>query len=131
AGILVAQSLRDNSDSGTRRRDTDRRDDRDLPLYRGAMAGAEPIWLNRARAGDDRDVAAPARMAAPLTDRPGRASRPSENGGDGEPASSRLGGSQSAEGASRDDDCRSGLARPAVHRWRPFYRRRYHWPVSA
>ena len=34
--------------------------DRDLPLHRGIVAGAEPVRLNRARAGDDRDVAAPA-----------------------------------------------------------------------
>ena len=68
-----------------RRRDPHRRDDRDLPLYRGALAGAEPVWLDRARAGDDRDVAVPARMAAPFPDRAGRASQPSESGGDENP----------------------------------------------
>src|ERR1700689_989244 len=98
-GILRPQSLRDNSDSRTRRRDEDRRDDRNLPLYRGAMAGVEPVRLNRARAGDDRDVAAPARMAAPLSDCAGRPSQPSENGGDGVPPGSRLGGGQSTKGA--------------------------------
>src|ERR1700727_1065792 len=66
----------------------------------------KPVWRNRAPAGDDRDVAAPARMAAPLPDRAGRPSQPSENGGNGKSAGSRLGGGQSTKGAQGDGDCR-------------------------
>ena len=59
------------------------------------------------------------------------ASQPSAYGGNGEPATSRLGGGQSAKSAPRDDDRRRGAARAALHRRRPFHRRRHHRPGRA
>ena len=105
--------------------------DRDLSLYRGDLASAEPVRLNPCRTSDDRDVAAPARIAPLLSDRAGGAPQPSENGGDGKSTGPRLGGGQSAKGASSNGDNRRTLARPAVHRRRPVHGRRYHWPGGA
>ena len=125
-GILGPQSLPDHPRSRTRRRDEDRRIDRDLPLHRGTVAGAEPVRRDAARTGDGRDVAAPLELRLLLPIAQVVAPHPSAHGGNGEPAGSRLGRGQPPEGAPGMAIVDERPARPAVHRRRPLHRRRHH-----
>jgi glutathione S-transferase len=78
----------------------------------------EPNLFDRARAGDDRDVAAPARIAPPAADFAGVAPHPSAHGGNGDPAGSRLGDGQPAKGvhamAIVDEGSPTGRSSPAT-----------------